>query len=945
MKRFHGAALCLLLLLASTVGTSRGSVPCKEGCSLAPGHEGECILYDAGWQNEANGAWAYGSLAAALHFVADGGTVKLLRDFYVSPQTGVPMISKSITLTSADPSSPCRLTTAMSPHPTLLGVMADVHLRDVIIDGGAELAANGPLVLVQQGSLTLDEGAVIRNNYNANNARGNNFLGGGVFLYGTMTMKPGSAIENCFAWAGGGVAVVNGGALTMEGGVIDGCESYQGGGVCVTNGSLTLKDGAVRNCNAATPEPLTELMDQKLQSPGEGGGVFLVWHDSLLEMTGGRIEGNSAKYGGGVGCDSGTLRASGGTVTENTAQRFGGGVLASPLLDVRISGDFLVTGNASGEPGYENLYLDGSEGTQGGAATRPFVVTGPVTADIDLGLARWVHPDETHPFRVVATPGEGYAITPEDLSHFISDAPGYVLLLKDGDIVLTTADVTFDNQGHGAPVPDQALASHRKVQTPDPLTETGYTFGGWYADPDCTAKWDFDACVTDYREDPLTLYAQWTPIAYAISYDLNGGTAAGGDPERYTIETEAVALQAPTRTGYTFRGWTEHDEDTPEVNVTIPQGSTGSKTFTAHWEPISYEIVYDFGGGSVEIENPDHYTIESLDIALHAPTRVGYTFRGWTWAEHETPEQNATIPHGSTEKKSFTAHWEPISYEIIYDLDGGENAEDNPSSYTVESDDIVLQEPARGGYTFLGWTVDDGDDPQLTVTIPKGSIENKVFTAHWRRKAKPVTSPSTDASAGGDPSAPAYRACPRDAACPIWPYADAGTHAWYHDGVHFCIENHLMVGYGDDIFAPYDTLSRAMLAQILYNKKGRPTAPEAAPFDDVPEDLWYAPAAAWAAENAVVEGYGNGKFGPTDPVTREQLATMLWRYAGRPGSGETLARFPDGGEISPWAVEALRWAVEQGIVVGKDAGVLDPAATASRAEAAAMVQRFCEVVK
>ncbi len=196
MKKFRSAALCLLLLLALTAGTSRGSSPCKEGCSLTAGHEGECVLYDAGWQNEAGGAWEYGSLAAALHFVEDGGTVKLLRDFYVSPQTGVPMISKSITLTSADPANPCRLTTAMSPHPTLLGVMADVCLRDIIIDGGAELVANGPLVLVQQGSLTLDEGAVIRNNYNGNNSRGNNFLGGGVFLYGTMTMKPGYAIEN-----------------------------------------------------------------------------------------------------------------------------------------------------------------------------------------------------------------------------------------------------------------------------------------------------------------------------------------------------------------------------------------------------------------------------------------------------------------------------------------------------------------------------------------------------------------------------------------------------------------------------------------------------------------------------------------------------------------------------------------------------------------------------
>ncbi len=243
--------------------------------------------------------------------------------------------------------------------------------------------------------------------------------------------------------------------------------------------------------------------------------------------------------------------------------------------------------------------------------------------------------------------------------------------------------------------------------------------------------------------------------------------------------------------------------------------------------------------------------------------------------------------------------------------------------------------------------MDNEDEAQLTVTIPKGSTEDKRFTAQWRRKARPVISSNKgpSPSPAPDQTGPAYRACPRDATCPIWPYTDADPHAWYHDGVHFCIENHLMVGYGDDVFAPGDTLSRAMLAQILYNKTGRPAAPEAAPFDDVPDGLWYAPAVAWGAENGVVEGYGNGKFGPADPVTREQLAAMLWRRAGRPESGESLERFPDGGETSPWAAEALQWAVEQGIVVGKDAGLLDPTGTASRAEAAAMVQRFCEVVK
>jgi len=188
-----------------------------------------------------------------------------------------------------------------------------------------------------------------------------------------------------------------------------------------------------------------------------------------------------------------------------------------------------------------------------------------------------------------------------------------------------------------------------------------------------------------------------------------------------------------------------------------------------------------------------------------------------------------------------------------------------------------------------------------------------------------------------------YTVCPKDSTCPIWPYTDASTTAWYHDGVHYCIENGLMNGYGSSKFAPNDTLTRGMLAQIIYNKEGRPTMAASNPFDDVVGGAWYAKAVAWGARNGVLEGYGNGKFGPDDPITREQLATMLWRYAGSPESVEPLDRFTDGGKTSSWAAAALRWAVEQGIVTGKSSGIFDPASTATRAEAVTMLQRFCTI--
>ena len=177
---------------------------------------------------------------------------------------------------------------------------------------------------------------------------------------------------------------------------------------------------------------------------------------------------------------------------------------------------------------------------------------------------------------------------------------------------------------------------------------------------------------------------------------------------------------------------------------------------------------------------------------------------------------------------------------------------------------------------------------------------------------------------------------------PAWrnPYADVAADAWYYDAVWYVTENGLMSGYGNGSFGPNSNLSRAQLAQILYNREGAPAVTSGSAFTDVPSGAWYAPAVTWAAAQNVVAGYGNGMFGPNDPITREQLAVMLWRYAGCPAASGTAWDFADADSVSAWAQDALRWAVEQGIVSGKDGGVLATKDCATRAEAAAMLMRY-----
>lgn len=178
---------------------------------------------------------------------------------------------------------------------------------------------------------------------------------------------------------------------------------------------------------------------------------------------------------------------------------------------------------------------------------------------------------------------------------------------------------------------------------------------------------------------------------------------------------------------------------------------------------------------------------------------------------------------------------------------------------------------------------------------------------------------------------------------PAWnPFEDVKAGDWFHDDVRYVYERGLMVGTDESHFRPEWDTSRAMIAVILWRMEGSPGVKTGADYPDCVADSWYAQAVAWASESGVVKGYDNGSFGPEDPITREQLAVMLWRYAGSPKAKGGLSTFTDAGQAGFWAVDALDWAVEAGILRGKDGGRLDPTGLASRAEAAAMLTRYPE---
>ena len=173
-----------------------------------------------------------------------------------------------------------------------------------------------------------------------------------------------------------------------------------------------------------------------------------------------------------------------------------------------------------------------------------------------------------------------------------------------------------------------------------------------------------------------------------------------------------------------------------------------------------------------------------------------------------------------------------------------------------------------------------------------------------------------------------YAHCGGAATCPLRAFTDVDPTAWYHDGIHYCLANGLMEGIDDALFAPNANMTRAMVWAILARIDG----------ETVTGTSWAADAREWAMANGVSDGTD-----PTGAVTREQFVTMLWRFAGEPASSCSLGAYADSGSVSDWAATAMRWAVENGIINGVTDTTIEPQGSATRAQCAAMLMRFCEL--
>ena len=291
--------------------------------------------------------------------------------------------------------------------------------------------------------------------------------------------------------------------------------------------------------------------------------------------------------------------------------------------------------------------------------------------------------------------------------------------------------VTLDTAG-GDPIrPIQYTVESEAFQLPTPI-RTGYIFLGWtgegITEPQKTIE------IPQGGTGDRTYTANWQVIEYTIITLLEGGNAGSSGEYFYTVE-QTVTLPTPTRTGYTFLGWTGEGITTPQPNVTIPKGSTGDKTYIENWELTEYNITMDLNGGSGQEKVV--YTMTDEDFELPTPTRNGYEFVGWTGEGITTPQTSVIIPKGSTGNKAYTANWQVIEYTITLDTNGGPVV--SPIKYTVE-DTFTLPYILRPGYEFAGWTLDgSGMLPSTPLIIYPGTTGDLHYKAEWRLAEYTIT--------------------------------------------------------------------------------------------------------------------------------------------------------------------------------------------------------------
>ena len=534
-------------------------------------------------------------------------------------------------------------------------------------------------------------------------------------------------------------------------------------------------------------------------------------------------------------------------------------------------------------------------------------------------------------------------------------------------------------------------------------TRSGYQFLGWYTDP--TGGEAITNVSSRTVQGDVTLHAHWI-AANTVQLELNGGTLPSGTSSSVVVSegNPWPKLPDPTREGYQFEGW--YTSNTEGVQISGGTGAVEAPiptTLYARWTAKKFQVKFDYNGGDGS-QDPKAYTYGEKYSRLPSNAQwPGHTFLGWY-----TAASGGTLVNGETLMTTASDHTLYARWGFQVSFEPGIGFGEMENQIAIVGEDYILPEcgfTAPEGMSFTNWAVGTARGEKFPAGTRYTIARNTTLYAVWETSPIYITATSSSggtltASGGGSgqmtfeqgsdvtfiPRAnrgyqladlvidgescgpmksytfqnltedhtihavfeltppPSYSTCDHGRDCPLSKFSDLQPNAWYHDAVHYCMDQVLMNGTGGGRYSPSAKADRATLVTVLWQAAGCPYSPTTGslskPFKDVSSRAWYYKPVCWALHNGITSGYSNGNFGPNDRITREQVVTMLWQYAGRPDY--TINRMPyvDTWAVSDYAWNAMLWATENQIISGKENNRLDPKGYASRAEIAQMIMGF-----
>ena len=662
--------------------------------------------------------------------------------------------------------------------------------------------------------------------------------------------------------------------------------------------------------------------------------------DGSLDVSGSNAEDSSIGIGaimGDVTIESGTVIARGGATNgDNSA-----GIMTSAGDVIIHNGTVTATGGAAGDASAGIYAMLGDVTVSGGTVT---AIGAQATGDDTTSAGIYAMGMPEMPADGIPAMGGNVTISGGEVTAAAENGAGITAMMMSQDSSAALGTITI------SPAAGQQIAVRAGADETDATEIAGSSF---------TAATAIQSLIQNAAY--VHTKAEQAPATeYTITFDANGGSVNPASAE--TTNGKLVSLPTPGYAGHIFQGW--FTAATGGTQVTTDTVFTADATIYAQWKAESSTPSTPTGPGKPA--EPDGPATEDSE--------------GWSAIEDELAltddgDDIAVDMNGATEvPKEIFESVAGKSVEVSFDLEEGlswtVNGADIPTDadlsdldlgVTMNSDGIpvdVIDAVTSESSTTVQMTLAHDGEFGFTMTLSASlGKENAGLWAnlyHYDENAKAMTF-ETAALIDDDGNAALPMRHASQYAIVIddhshaaeepsaLPFTDVNDNDWFFDVVRYVYEQGLMTGTSDTEFSPNLTTTRGMIVSILNRLEDGPTA-EAAGFTDVADGDWYADAVNWAASEGIVAGYEDNTFRPNDPITREQLAAMLMNYAAWKGEDvrvcADLSVYNDATSVSSWAAETVQWAVAEGLISGMPGNLLEPQGSATRAQVAAILQRF-----